>query len=327
MHRFTLEPYGQGTRYPCPNCRHRRNTFARYIDTETGEYLANNVGICDRAEKCGYHYPPRKFLRDNPGWRPGTNTNFRKAEPKPIIELPWDYVTQSLKQYKNNNFVQFLVRMFGEEKAMELARKYRIGTSKHWPGATVFWQIDIDFHVRAGKIMLYDNATCRRVKEPFNHITWVHSLLRNAECQMRNALPLNSAIDTSHSDFEIKQCFFGEHLLGLDENKTVAITESEKAAVIASLYFPDYIWIAAGALAWLTDEKCKVLEGRNVWLYPDVNGFGYWRDKARVLNVRMPSTTFRTDRTLELWATDEDRKRGIDLADYWIDEFLSETKC
>jgi hypothetical protein len=222
------------------------------------------------------------------------------------LELPQDYLTKSLKQYKNNNFVQFLVRMLGEQTAMELARKYRIGTSKRWPGATVFWQIDIDFHVRSGKIMLYNPEDCKRVKDPYDHITWVHRVLQ-----------INA---------QIKPCFFGEHLLGTNEGKTVCIAESEKTAILASVYYPNYVWLAAGALTWLTVEKCKVLEGRDVWLYPDVNGFAYWQDKARELNARMPSTSFRTDKTLELWATDEDRENGSDLADYWINEFLSQAK-
>lgn len=307
-HRFTLEPYsGPDSRYPCPNCKYRRDTFARYIDTETGEYLADHVGICDRADKCGYHYPPRDFFRDNPDWQPGiSGLPKQKRKPKPILEMPWDYVTKSLKQYKNNNFVQFLVRMLGEERALELARKYRIGTSKRWPGATVFWQIDIDFHVRSGKIMLYNPNDCKRVKEPIDHITWVHKVLQ--------------------MDVQMKPCFFGEHLLGTNEGKTVCIAESEKTAILASVYYPNYVWLAAGALTWLTLEKCKVLEGRDVWLYPDVNGFALWKDKAKELNARMPSTSFRTDKTLELWATDEDRENGSDLADYWINEFLSQTK-
>jgi hypothetical protein len=307
-HRFTFEPYsGPDSRFICPNCKHRRYTFARYIDNETREYLADHVGICDRAEKCGYHYPPRDFFRENPEWQPGiSGLPKQKRRPKPILEMPWEYVTKSLKQYKANNFVQFLIRMLGEEQAMELARKYRIGTSKHWPGATVFWQIDIDFRVRAGKIMLYNPDDCRRVKEPVEHITWVHKVLQ--------------------MDMQLQPCFFGEHLLGLNEDKTVAIAESEKTAILASIYYPNYVWLAAGALTWLTVEKCKVLEGRDVWLYPDINGFAHWKDKALELNARMPTTTFRTDKTLELWASDEDRERGIDLADYWIDEFLSQIK-
>ena len=42
--------------------------------------------------------------------------------------------------------------------------------------------------------MLYDPTTGKRVKEPFNHISWVHKVIKQPE-------------------FELKQCLFGEHLL------------------------------------------------------------------------------------------------------------------
>ena len=106
-------------------------------------------------------------------------------------------------------------------------KDYRVGTSKHWPGSCVFWQTDINGSVRTGKVMLYDADNGKRVKLPFNHVTWVHSLLK---------LP----------DFNLRQCFFGEHLLPMNRGKPVAIVESEKTALVAAYYLPEYVWLASG---------------------------------------------------------------------------------
>lgn len=86
--------------------------------------------------------------------------------------------------------------------------RYRIGTSNHWLNATIFWQIDQQQKVHTGKIMLYDYHTGHRVKDPFNHIAWVHK-------------------SENTKNFHLKQCLFGLHLLRPD-TKIVAIVEAEK---------------------------------------------------------------------------------------------------
>lgn len=332
-HRFILEPYkAMDSRFMCPNCRHRHNTFTRYIDTVTQEYLADHVGRCDREESCGYHFTPREFFKTNPDKKPGANVfppvQPKQAELKNYKVLPWHCLEDTLKQYEHNYFMHILSSLFGEEQAQQLARKYYIGTAGKWYGGNIFWQVDIENRVRTGKIMLYDPETCGRVKEPIDRITWVHSLLmQNAECQMRNEKnEETSATGNPASRFKIKQCLFGEHLLrGVPEkSRIVAIAESEKTAIIASIYQPDYIWLAAGSLDGLTVDKCKVLKDRRVILYPDVNGYNKWRNKANELNARMHTTRFTVNDYLLRTATPQERTRGIDIADRWIDELLAQ---
>ena len=66
-YRYQLERYrGRSTRYTCPQCG-RKYTFTRYIDTENNnKYISENVGKCNRLDKCGYHYTPREYFTDNP---------------------------------------------------------------------------------------------------------------------------------------------------------------------------------------------------------------------------------------------------------------------
>ena len=329
-HRFTLEKNSSAAcKTTCPMCRNRTKTFKRYIDTETLEYLADHVGICDRQDKCGYHYTPHEYFQANPDKRPGANI-FPPIQPDADEEneyqvLPWHFLEETMRAYQQNYFVDILNALFGEEKALKLANKYYIGTAKHWHGSNIFWQVDIDNLVRAGKIMLYDPETCRRVKDPVSRITWVHSLLRSSSSGSSvKQKKENTATATATATFQIKQCFFGEHLLR-DEpegGRIVAIVESEKTAILASEYHPEYIWLAAGSLDGITYEKCKALTGRQVILYPDVNGYRKWYDKARELNARMLTTTFTVSDYLVRTATQEEKERGIDIADRWIDELL-----
>ncbi len=72
---------------------------------------------------------------------------------------------------------------------------------------------------------------------------------------------------------------------------TVAIVESEKSAIIASIIMPELIWLAAGGIQGLSIEKCKVLKGRNVILYPDFGAYEKWTEKAKILNSLSPTNS------------------------------------
>lgn len=296
-HRFILQPYkGLSTRYHCPSCKHRDKTFVKYIDTETGGYINDVVGRCNRETSCGYHFTPKQYFQTNNIQLPIPNSQYQTPKPLP----PTSFINnncfkQTLSNYDSNNFVQYLINTFGNTITQSVLSKYFVGTSKHWQGATIFWQIDIQSKIRTGKIMLYNPKTGKRIKQPYNHITWVHSVLKQP-------------------NFQLKQCLFGEHLLK-GNNKPVAIVESEKTSIIASVYLPQFIWLAVGSLSNLTQEKCNVLKGRKVVLFPDLNAFEKWCIKAIELkNI----TNFQVSNLLETKATVQDKIQGLDLADYLI---------
>ncbi len=108
--------------------------------------------------------------------------------------------------------------------------------------------------------------------------------------------------------------FFGEHLLQ-GNTKPIAIVESEKTAIIASVYLPQFIWLAAGSKDGLSLNKCQVLKGRTVIIYPDLNGFEKWTAKAKELSH---IASFAVSDLLERKATDKEKGEGLDLADYLI---------
>lgn len=283
----------------CPACGKRR--FVKYVDQvdQQKEYLPEQYGKCDRAVNCAYHLSP---------YADGFGTKDQKpVEYKPIPiqpEKPTSYISndifnRSLSFYHENNFVQFLESVFGATSTTELISRYLIGTSKHWPGSTVFWQIDNSGKIRSGKIMLYNASTGKRVKDPESLITWAHKSLKLAE-------------------FNLKQCFFGEHLLKINKLKPVAVVESEKTAIIASHYMPDFIWLGVGSLTNLNTRICQILEGRTVVLFPDLKCFERWSEKAKDLEKQLPGTRFIISDYLECNASEADKENGFDIADYLL---------
>ncbi len=252
-----------------------------------------NKGFC---HGCGYTFLPELKSNDE-NWKFSTANQPIKKQPEknlPVSSIPLTIFKESLKHHLENNFIKYILSLFGSEITSQLISKYFIGTSKLWNGATVFWQIDIAGKIRTGKIMLYNAIKGKRIKEPYNHTNWAHSALK---------LP----------GFALQQAFFGEHLLK-GNNMPVAIVESEKTAIIASVYLPQFIWLAAGNKTGLTGQKCKVLQGRKVILYPDLNAFELWKQKAKEY-----SHIFLTvSSLLERKATEDEKKQGLDLADYLI---------
>jgi len=267
-----------------------------------------NKGYC---HSCGKTFLPdlkkANFIQSFP---PLFSLKNEKSLPKPISYIPIEKLEDSLKSYDKNHFVRFMVNLFGIKIAETLIDRYYIGTSNHWKGANIFWQIDIEGKVRTGKIMLYHSKSGKRVKQPYNHITWVHKFLEETK------------------KYNLQQCFFGEHLLK-DSTKPVAIVESEKTAVIASIYLPQFVWLATGSLSNLKEEKCRMLIGRHVVLFPDLNAFDKWSVKAALLERHLPNIRINVSELLNSKASEEDKKHGLDLADYLIrfnwQDFLSDT--
>lgn len=290
--KYTLEKYsGMKSRHRCPRCN-GRGSLTRYIDVETKEPLAIQVGRCEHVNNCGYHFTPKMYFEKN-GHLPQIE-NFNHPSSKPTLKASFhDKIVfdESMSGYAKNNFAYYLTSVFGVDDAFKIIDKYHIGTSKHWPGSTVFWQVDTIKRVMAGKIMLYDPLTGKRVKKPFSHLTWVHSVLKI-------------------ENFNLRQGFFGQHLIA-DSSKPIAVVESEKTAVIASIYLPQLTWLACGSLQGLNDDKCGILEGRKVILYPDLKAFEMWSLKAKRYG-------FAISDLIEKKATTKDRADGLDIADYLL---------
>lgn len=309
--RFRLQKYTGRDRYTCPNCGRRRE-FTRYVDTETNEYVSEEVGMCNRLDQCGYHYPPREYFRDkgigiDPKSRPYPLPSV-SIKPE-VTELPFkiypsNIVRATQAHYHRNGFTSYLHNQFGEEALALLLRRYYMGTTKK--GETIFWLVDVEGNARNGQIIPYDPMTGRRRKDVTPPVTWVHK-----------KQPIE----------EYKNCFFGEHLLAQEPEKAVALVEAPKTAVIASLYFPGYVWLATCGkygIKWGEASVNKVLQGRNVFLFPDL---GYdktaqlsthdvWRKKAAEL--RDKGIMMEVVDLLERVATPKEKEQGLDLADYLV---------
>lgn len=326
-YRYTLERGNK--KHICPGCGKRR--FVRFIDNETGEYLPAEYGRCDREVNCGYFHKPNYCTmaqletREKRHGRPVSydqhykKQEYRKQEIRKLPAfIPDSVLTQSQQGYGTNQFVIYLHTLFGADITNELIHRYRIGTSaSRWPGATVFWWIDVSGNVRAGQVKQFDH-TGHTAKSTDNRsrTSWIHSILKyNYKSRQENLPRWLSAYLEQSGNFV--SCLYGEHLLTENPGKPVAIVEAPATAIVASVYLPAFVWLAVGSLSYLTNERCQALAGRKVFLFPDLSAdgraFTLWSNKAREL-AGVASLT--VSNLLERSSTVTERAKGLDLRDY-----------
>lgn len=270
-------------KFQCPNCH--KKTFVRYFDNVDQHYMEESLGRCDRESKCRYHNKPNHNASFSPAITP-------YIPPAPSYHNHPDVVKHG-RNFQNNSFIQFLKKHFTQDEIQNVILKYLIGTTTHWDGATIFWQIDHFSNICGGKVMLYDCVTGKRVKKPYTHITWMHKISKKR-------------------DFVLQQCLFGLHLITEDDDHTIAIVESEKTAIIMSILIPDYIWMATGSKTGLNEKVLQPLKGHNVILFPDKTEFDAWANKTAMLIAK--GFKISCSRLLESYNLEE----GADLADMFF---------
>ena len=174
--------------------------------------------------------------------------------------------------------------MFGKETAFELQSLYNIGTSQ--TGGAIFWQQDRKGRFRTGKVINY-KPDGHRDKEKY---TWfVHKKIRN--------------------DFNYVQCFFGLHLT--TSEKPVALCESEKTAVMMSVYEPEFTWIASGGCEMLGTIRIAELP-RLDKVFADNGQFVKWEKATRNFKGRQ------MDVTVDRAVAEGLLEKGADILDLWL---------
>ena len=283
-------------KFVCPSCNKKR--FVRFVNIETNNYLEEIYGRCDRESSCGYFVKPNTDKSAIVATKTNTSQHYKTTDftknnenNKPLQRFLQSLLDKTLQKFCNNNLYLYLITLFDKKDVDSVFQKYKIGTSKNWNGATVFWQTDNHNNIKTGKIMLFDKLNCKRVKEPYNHITWIHKkvILEN---------------------FVLQQCLFGLHLI--NSSKKIGLVESEKTCVIMALFLPEYTWLATGNKQNFKNEMLQPIKNLNIIAFPDKSEFEDWSIRATELNkigYSIKVSDFIEKQNFEV---------GTDLADVYI---------
>lgn len=179
-------------------------------------------------------------------------------------------ILEEYRALKDNHLVRYLEQIPGWNRiiAENVLTRYQVGTAKKPPftGSPIFWRISCSGKVAPSKIMRYDSQG-RRVKTGIS-IRWTSTKKQYAPAQNP---PL----------------FYGLPLLEADPKASIALVESEKTALIASVYLPEYIWLATGGSSIFAGPhsmqakiRMQPLKGRSIVLFPDLDKIAKWQEVA-----------------------------------------------
>ena len=181
----------------------------------------------------------------------------------------------------------------------------------------MFWLIDERGRVRGGELVLFDE-TGHTVKQPFRHTRWAHTALVE-QCRRRgqSAPPwLTEYIEQGQKS----PCLFGlPQLATAPAAQPVALVEAPKTAIVATPYYPRFVWLATRGLSNLTPDRLEPLRGRRIVLWPDAGALDKWQ--ARADELRRLGYDVRVSDALEKLATDDERRAGLDLADVLLKDW------
>ena len=199
---------------------------------------------------------------------------------------------------------------------------YNLGTvcNGYRAGAITFPYIDIQGLVRTIQVKQFHQN---------NHTTgtdFLHSIIEKHHRRKNKVIP--DWLKVYLKNEKIVSCLFGENIASKYPLNPIALVEAPKTAIYGTLYFgfPDnpvnLLWMGVYNLSSLSYEKCKVLKGRRVYLFPDLSkdgkAFELWTNKAKELQKRIPGIHIKVSDLLEIYGGEAERSDGLDLADYLI---------
>jgi len=316
--RYILEPYKPGgtNRFNCPQCG-KRKCFTPYLDTKTATYVnPEQCGRCDHEASCGYHLKPREYFQLNPYERsrhptysphPSAEYAQNHFQPLPVAYLPDHLITDTHSPH--SQFVNWLHTIVPNPDAIKQTYEaYRLGATK--TGGVIFWQIDTEGRLRTGKVMHYHpdghrvkdaDDFARLLKQPLTERTPQPLYFYHKRLIRQGVIP---------QDHRIEQCLFGEHLLPMQPNATVCLVESEKTAIVCSICYPQFLWLATGGCKQLSLSKLAPLRKRSLIIYPDSGEYTLWSS----IMQRTEGFDYRIVKALERYP------KNTDIADVLLGE-------
>jgi hypothetical protein len=278
----------------CPSCQKKSMVVYVYADNQQ-PVDALLFGRCDRENNCGYHYHPNKEASFEP-------REVKEVKPPKVEQIyPDESITKPLIG-RTKKAVSPL-HVYAKSKTISADHMIKWGVYSDGDNGE---KTAFVFQNRAGNICNIKyfkyKADGHRDKD-FNS----YSLKQ----------PKPVTIEGQQYIKKYFMCLFGEHLLDPDKKKIVCVVESEKSAVLAAHYYPQFDWLACGSASGLSDgsnetaDKISPLRNRTIYWLCDADKAG--RANSSIKNLKKHGLTY------EIIDLFPDRTDGYDIGDALAD--------
>lgn len=252
---ISLSNYKERKYLECPQCGKMRFKPYCYPD---GSILDKSCGRCNREINCGYHLSPKDFFKSKNDKEFLPKIERVKIEPKKMFVLEKSKIEPFMDNYRASTLFYWL-----QSTGLDFAptfQLYKVGAGRN--GATVYPQFDSAVF-RTAKIMMYKNG--KRDRSHFPPVDWMHTKLKLIK-----------------EDEELRQCFFGRHLLNRNDPRPICLVESEKSALICAAIFPNAVWLASGGRTQINQLNLSELTNKKTIIFPDFDSVEFWREKTKM---------------------------------------------
>ncbi|MCO5258691.1 MAG: DUF6371 domain-containing protein [Crocinitomicaceae bacterium] len=263
----------------CPSCQ-QKDTYRYYED------LPRQYGKCERVNNCGYFNDPHQEPLEVQLELQGYSSTGSENKKKKVQELETIYLkAEQVKPIINNQNSTFHIALLAYSLlSSDHLTKWNVGTDTN--GNTCF-VISDKKHIYNIKTIKYDTTGKRdKSKYPFY---------------------MKAPKGKKYS-----RCLYGLHLL--EEDKTICLVESEKTAVLASFFYPQFNWLATGGSNGLTGETISALFNKKIYYLCDADKAG--RENSTIKKLQDYKQNFFV---VDLFP---ERNDGNDLADYLLNDYL-----
>lgn len=299
--------------WKCAACGKRGRDVLSFVAVSTGMNLKSQFRyvVAEAAKIAGIEV---KEVSEEEKKSASTNTSAQRSDKKinaVKVGTPQYLQHHNHRPYIESNLYKYLTTLWSETDVQIVMNLYQIGTSnglrlQDCTECTTFPTYDEQDRLCSVKTIPYPTHKHQRIKgKKGAEVIW----------QKGKNLPT---------------CFFGANLIKqCSSHLSVSIVESEKSAVIGTLYDTSTLWLATQSKGnFSTSESCMAfmgsIKGRVIHVWPDADALEEWREvcdhyKAQGYDIRFRDeliSEFPKDSKIDIadlvvWQREEELKQQI----------------